>query len=326
VASDYFGGPEDRKSFELRQMKHHNEQQKLKVLVRELERELSQEKSQIKVVEETQERLRQAESICQELAHENRGLREEIADWQGRFVASEENQRQISLLRRQLEALQAEHARVIDSNREMQEKLTFHSERQKISSPVENDSSAAMVSQREINTVAPIVSDLTGSSGANDNSLLVTDPTLKTNVAKENPTKVLWGLIVQNWHFGAIFAGVITLIVAATVAVKIMRTEVPASKNTPFPAEATADEQETRPVAKSSIVAAPSVQGTFKTVRATQVFSGPSEDSALVAEIDKGVKINVVGSREGWLEIRSKHGRPPGFIRQEETVRIGRNP
>src|SRR5438105_1086792 len=141
-------------------MKHQNEQQKLKGLVRELERELSQEKSQVKVVEETQERLRQAESICQELANENRGLRGEIADWQGRFVASEENQRQISLLRQKLGALQAEHARVIDSNREIQEKLTFHSERVKIPSPLENDSLAAMISQSEINVVAPIAPEL----------------------------------------------------------------------------------------------------------------------------------------------------------------------
>jgi len=301
-------------------MKHQNEQHKLKGLVRELERELSQEKSQVKVLEETQERLRQAESICQELANENRGLREEIADWEGRLVASEENQRQISLLRQQLEALQAEHVRVLESNREMHEKLTLHSEDGKIPSPVENDSVAAMVPQSEINT------DLMGSGEANHNSFLPTDPTAKTNVAKKNPTKILWGLLVQNWHLGAIFAGVIVLIVAATAAVKILRTEGPVAKNTTSGAEATADEQEARPVSKSSTLAAPRVQGTFQTVRATQVFSAPSEDSALVAEIGKGVKINVVGSREGWLEIRSKHGRPPGFIRQEETVRIGRTP
>ncbi len=307
-------------------MKHQNEQQKLKGLVRELERELSQEKSQVKVLEETQERLQQAESICQELANENRGLREEIADWEGRSVASEENQRQISLLRQQLGALQAEHARAIDSNREMQEKLTFHSERGKISSPVENDNVATMVPQSEINTVAPIASDLTGSGEANHNPFLATDPTTKTNVAKKNPTEILWGLFVQNRHLGAIFAGVIVLIVAATVAVKILRTEGPVAENTTSGAKATADEQEARPVSKSSTLAAPRVQGTFQTIRATQVFSEPSQDSALVAEIDKGVKINVVGSREGWLEIRSKHGRPPGFIRQEETVRIGRNP
>ena len=307
-------------------MKHQNEQRKLKGLVRELERELSQEKSQVNVLEETQERLRQAESICQELADENRGLREEIADWKGRFVASEENQRQISLLRQQLEALQAEHARVIDSNREMQEKLTFHSEPTKIPSPVENDSVAAMVPQSEINTVAPNAPDLTESGEANHNPFPATEPTAKTNVAKKNPTEILWALFVPNRYLGALVAGVIVLIVAATVAVKILRTEGPVAENTTSGAKATTDEQEARPVSKSSTLAAPRVQGTFQTIRATQVFSGPSEDSALVAEIDKGVKINVVGSREGWLEIRSKHGRPPGFIRQEETARIGRTP
>ena len=308
-------------------MKRPNEQQKLKALVRELERELSQENSQVKVLEETQERLRQAESICQELANENRALREEIQQRQERLAASEENQGQISLLRQQLEALQAEYARAIDSNRELQEKLTSHSVRGEIPLPVENDIAEAMVSHREISTVAAIASGLTGSGQGNANPFPVTDPTEKTNLAKEKrPGRIPWGWIVQNWHFAAIFGGVIVLIVATTVAVKILRTEVPASKNTTSAPEATADEPEARPVSKSSTMAAPRVQGLFQTVRATRVFSEPTEDSALVAELDKGVKINVVGSRDGWLEIRSKHGRPPGFIRREETVRIGRNP
>jgi hypothetical protein len=167
---------------------------------------------------------------------------------------------------------------------------------------------------------------LTGSGEANENPFPATEPTAKTNVAKKNPTEILWALFVPNRYLGALVAGVIVLIVAATVAVKILRTEGPVAENTTSGAKATTDEQEARPVSKSSTLAAPRVQGTFQTIRATQVFSGPSEDSALVAEIDKGVKINVVGSREGWLEIRSKHGRPPGFIRQEETARIGRNP
>jgi hypothetical protein len=37
------------------------------------------------------------------------------------------------------------------------------------------------------------------------------------------------------------------------------------------------------------------------------------------------MKINVVDSRDGWLEIRSKHGRPPGFVRQTAAVRIDQN-
>jgi SH3 domain-containing protein len=307
-------------------MKRPKEQEKLKALARELERELSQENGQVKLLEETQERLRQAESICQELANENRGLRGEIAGWQERLAASEENQRQIGLLRQQLEALQAEHARVIGSHREMQEKIPFHSE-EKISSRVENDTAEAMASHGEINEAAAIASDLAGSGQRNPDPTAVTEPTHEADMAKAaRQVRMAWGWIIQNWHFGAIFAGVIIFIVAGTIAVNILRTEVPASRNTPSAPAATADEQDARPVSKSSTMAAPRVQGTFQTVRATQVFSEPSEDSALVAELEKGVKINVVGSRDGWFEIRSKHGRPPGFVRQEETIRIGRNP
>jgi predicted nucleic acid-binding Zn-ribbon protein len=70
--------------------------------------------------------------------------------------------------------------------------------------------------------------------------------------------------------------------------------------------------------------AAPRLRGTFKTTRSTQIYSGPSENSALIASVGPGMKINVVSSHDGWLEIRSKHGRPPGFIRQEAAERIER--
>jgi hypothetical protein len=63
-------------------------------------------------------------------------------------------------------------------------------------------------------------------------------------------------------------------------------------------------------------------QGTFKITRSTQVYSEPSDTSRLIANIKPGMKINVVDSRDGWLEIRSKHGRPPGFVRQAAAVRI----
>jgi myosin heavy subunit len=65
------------------------------------------------------------------------------------------------------------------------------------------------------------------------------------------------------------------------------------------------------------------LQGIFKVTRPTQVYSRPSEASSRIASVGPGMTINVVDSREGWLEIRSKHGRPPGFIRQEAAVRVG---
>jgi hypothetical protein len=32
--------------------------------------------------------------------------------------------------------------------------------------------------------------------------------------------------------------------------------------------------------------------------------------------------VSVVNRRDGWLEIHSKHGRPPGFIRTEVAARV----
>jgi len=69
----------------------------------------------------------------------------------------------------------------------------------------------------------------------------------------------------------------------------------------------------------------PRAWGSYEIVRPVQVYSQPKERSELLANLDAGMKVNVVDSRNGWLEIRSKHGRPPGFIRTEGAVRIGDN-
>jgi hypothetical protein len=61
----------------------------------------------------------------------------------------------------------------------------------------------------------------------------------------------------------------------------------------------------------------------YEIVQPTRVFSAPSEHSQLVANVEPGTQVNVVDSRNGWLEIRSKHGRPPGFIQKTAAKRIG---
>jgi regulator of replication initiation timing len=66
------------------------------------------------------------------------------------------------------------------------------------------------------------------------------------------------------------------------------------------------------------------LRGTFEITRPTPVYSGPSEISLRIGEIEPGMKINVVASRDGWLEI-SKHGRRRGFIRQHAVVRDQNN-
>ena len=58
----------------------------------------------------------------------------------------------------------------------------------------------------------------------------------------------------------------------------------------------------------------------YEVVRSTRVFSQPSDSSRPLARVEAGMEINVVGARDEWLEVRSRHGRPPGFIKRDTAV------
>jgi hypothetical protein len=302
------------------QKKHQEEQRKLKALVRELEHELSQGDTQLQAVAETQERLQQAERICHELSDENHQLREEITDWQKRFAASEEYQREIGILKQQLDALQSEHDGLLQSNRRMEEQLNL--QRELDSSSSRNDSANLLNSHSAEKIAAVLSSDFTGSTHATGQKLA--DPATSSGKATR-VRRLLPSLIHPKLRLGAIIASAIGAIAVAGISVQALRTEPPSSAAPAHTETATVEEPAAAASPRPSIESVPRVRGTFQTVRPTQVFSEPSEDSALVASIAKGVRLNVVDSREGWLEIRSKHGRPPGFIRRDEAVRVSAN-
>ena len=58
----------------------------------------------------------------------------------------------------------------------------------------------------------------------------------------------------------------------------------------------------------------------YETVRSTAVFEEPSASSRKVATIPNGSRVRVVRSTGDWLEVRSKQGKPPGFIRSDDAV------
>lgn len=68
----------------------------------------------------------------------------------------------------------------------------------------------------------------------------------------------------------------------------------------------------------------PAEPGTYEVIRATAVFERPSESAGRMATIDQGVRILVVGSVGEWLEVRSKHGNPSGFIRRDDAMFVGK--
>ncbi len=62
--------------------------------------------------------------------------------------------------------------------------------------------------------------------------------------------------------------------------------------------------------------------GEYKTIRSTVVFGEPRTDSERITMLDPGTRVMVVGSKGDWLEVRSRHGRPSGFIRRDNAMFI----
>jgi hypothetical protein len=67
-----------------------------------------------------------------------------------------------------------------------------------------------------------------------------------------------------------------------------------------------------------------SAPGVYETTRPTSVYENPSSASTVISQIDKGTRINVVNSTGNWLEVRSKRGNPPGYVRSDDARQIAR--
>jgi hypothetical protein len=64
--------------------------------------------------------------------------------------------------------------------------------------------------------------------------------------------------------------------------------------------------------------------GLYEITQATSVYENPSPGARVISQIGRGIRINVVNSSGEWLEVRSKHGNPPGYVRADNARPIGR--
>ena len=64
--------------------------------------------------------------------------------------------------------------------------------------------------------------------------------------------------------------------------------------------------------------------GIYETVRSTTVYEEPASGSRVLTQIVKGTRVTVVRSVGEWLEVRSKHDNPPGFIRSDDAMFVAR--
>jgi uncharacterized protein YaaW (UPF0174 family) len=281
----------------MKQPKRQKQQEKLDNLIRDLERDLSEGKSQVAVLEEAYKRLDESERLCRELADENRRLVTENSGWRERSAKNEENERLLSTLQQQLETLKSEHERAVERNRELEQELTLGRDPHSSTSQVARSNGTGI--SRNIAAA------------------------FQTYVVQSTQTAGAW--IGGNSRVALAFACVVILVIAA--ALTLGSKEAGPSKRLPaYESEHRTEIEPTpKPTVKPVVNTVRPVRGVFQTVRPAIVYSRPGEESEIVANIEKGTRVNVVNSRNGWLEIHSKHGRPPGFIRQEVAERIASN-
>lgn len=92
----------------------------------------------------------------------------------------------------------------------------------------------------------------------------------------------------------------------------------PAATRTPSPATGTAASLPAPVAARRT-----AEPGVYETTRQTSVYEGPSPASRVISQISKGTRLNVVSSAGDWLEVRSKRGNPPGYVRSDDARLIG---
>ena len=336
-------------NLEEREKYHSRQLPQLEARLADMEREIIDARNQAQVLDDTRRRLHDTQQICHELADENRRLWQEVLRWQESFA--------VSLATRV--ATDSNDTKLVQTREDGGAELSL--DRHSLLPANSDEYMPAEISGWEVKSPNnrfqrtggeyPQLSSLDSTAG------------VSMETAEDTNWGVLKS-VKQQWHFGALAASVVAVAGAvalgmlgnrfsppkeAAVAITSGSQEYPveaASKpqsepepqlRGTFSPKSTTLEYRTQAVAKPQSKPAPQQRGvvqtvrptprrgTFETVLATQVYDGPSENAALVASIQAGMKVNVVNSSQGWLEIRSRYGRPPGFIRQDTAVMVAQN-
>ena len=332
---------------------HSEERQSLESQISQLNREIASGAERLRELDDLRQRLAEADQSRQTLQEERRRFEQELQQWQTRVADAEELRSRFAALQGPFNQLLAKHAAMEDRQRDYQEAWASFSHLLAGSDDATNPSAQ---NGGHFTAMAPIES-----SRPVNADTVTTQPTM---AIAEQVVAAAQSQPQSKRRFG-IFPAVIVLTAAGALTAALWRgqTEVPskpaASSASAMPIRSdvkapgerkvvatnslsAADEPTatlklaTRDERKSTInVNNPPTQtlprakaetaGTYETTHASRVYAAPSEFSQQVGDIEPGVKVNVVNAKNGWLEIHSKYGRPPGYIRKEAARLASQN-
>ena len=332
---------------------HREETQKLQARITELEKRLSVSAESAHHIDSLEQRIRESETLEQELRASLRRREAELPQWQERLAASDEIKKRLLALQPVFDQLVTKQNSLIDRQREYHGELKAFaqflsaSHDGTIAPPTFFDPQA----DQEETMTAPLL--LTPTAAGNGGDTAPTPQAASSehiNGDVEIAPKAKRGFGVFHALIAVVVGGALTALFwsqnsdqPVTHAAKPMSVGAPAqdSATASIPKQATptsetvastasVNKDADAPVIKNEPArpakaqpAASAVAGTYEVTRGTRVFAAPNEFAQQVGEIEPGLKVNVVNARDGWLEIHSKHGRPPGFIRSDAVARVG---
>jgi len=339
---------------------HADEGRQWETKIAELERELAGAREGLAETVSLHRRLAESEQLRQALDEENRRHEQDIPRWQARIAEAEENRHRLAELRVPFDALVAKHAEISERQQRFGDDLSeFRGLMTLPVSGAKETNGVATPTYHQTLSVEPPAASFTAIPAdhgvthhiheENHQTQSVAPEQLVTGGEANKKRKRRFGLflVLVLLPMAAAFAfGVWTTPAQRTdtyakpiaePALKSQRLWDKAAKTPPAETEAGAVQLAAKPkeavkaAAKEALPAtkAPQpprqetkVSGTYEITQPSRVYASPTEFSQLIGDIEPGVKVNVVNARDGWLEIRSKHGRPPGYIRKEAASRV----
>ena len=331
---------------------HDSERQGFQRQIAAMEKQLSEQQQELAETQALRERTAHLESSQQALRAEISRYEKEIPQWQARLAAAQEAAGRLGAIQAPYHELLTRHAELADRQRQLHEELAALAGQIVAPAGVAGEmhadvSSAANqldASSSSIASAAPKLVPFQENSTATGIA-----PQEATGAAPSDPRTHRFGILCALLFFGAMgvvgvqFLGseweptavetataksldpIVPSIASASIRADQEATNVengtPASREQAVGISArqpapTASRTETLPPA-----AAPA--GIYQVIQPSRVYAAPNESARPLGDIEPGVNVNVVNAREGWYEIHSKHGRPPGFIRREVVARVG---
>ncbi|HEX2929383.1 MAG TPA: hypothetical protein VHV54_06700, partial [Candidatus Binatia bacterium] len=297
-----------------------------------------------------QRRLAEAEEAQTALRAESARHEQEIARWRERISEGEEHRQRLAALQAPYEQLLSKQTSLAEQQGEFQNQLAAFA--RLMATPMQSHGGHS-------STTAPANTAIHSGYPTNESSESPVTPVVALANAQANATSASQPQEKAKRRFG-LFSVIIVLAAIGFLATQFLTStsdsptmpvvSASAVKNrtatTVTPPESPAPEVKAvapaapepqpakeiaKPINETAKINPPAKQeprmtGAYQITQASRVYAGPTEASQLLGEIEPGVKVTVVNNRNGWLEIHSKHGRPPGFIRKEvATPLAGQN-